>query len=242
MRTELHFHLLPGVDDGPPDEHASIALAEAAVADGTRRVVTTPHVRLVKIGELPERVARLQQLLAAAGLPLQIVSGGELAPDDVIALADDELELIAHGPSGRRWVLLEAPLGPTDNDFASAYRQLRRRGFGVLIGHPERSEAVPDAQLHALVEGGALLQINGSSLLERHGRGVAARARALATSGLPFVVASDAHSLSREPVLSQTAQALAQLGCDAATIDFAVDTGPPELLVAGLPWPAAAAA
>lgn len=242
MRTELHFHLLPGVDDGPRDEHAALDLAEAAVADGTRRVVTTPHVRLVDVRELPERVARLRTLLAAARLPLEIVCGGELAPDDVSTLDDDELELIAHGPSGRRWVLLEAPLGPSRTSFDSACQHLRRRGFGVLIGHPERSPVVSNAQLHGLVASGAVLQINGSSLLERHGRGVAARAWVLAGSELPFVVASDAHSLSREPVLTESERALVRAGCDATVIRFGVETGASQLLEMGLPSATAAAA
>jgi protein-tyrosine phosphatase len=65
MRTELHFHLLPGVDDGPPDDAAALELARAAVSDGTGCVVATPHVRLVGIRELPDRVRRLRAPLAA---------------------------------------------------------------------------------------------------------------------------------------------------------------------------------
>ena len=33
--ADVHFHLLPGVDDGPEDMAESVELARAAVADGT---------------------------------------------------------------------------------------------------------------------------------------------------------------------------------------------------------------
>ena len=42
---DLHFHLLPGVDDGAAGLDESVALAAAASEQGTRTIVTTPHVR-----------------------------------------------------------------------------------------------------------------------------------------------------------------------------------------------------
>ena len=33
---DLHAHLLPGIDDGPPDLPAALALADAAARNGTR--------------------------------------------------------------------------------------------------------------------------------------------------------------------------------------------------------------
>jgi protein-tyrosine phosphatase len=41
---DLHFHLLPGVDDGPPDLDAAVALARAATNIGVATIVATPHV------------------------------------------------------------------------------------------------------------------------------------------------------------------------------------------------------
>jgi tyrosine-protein phosphatase YwqE len=61
-RVELHFHPLPGVDDGPRTLGEAVALARLAVADGTGLVTCTPHVHLVDVSSLPERVA----VLAAA--------------------------------------------------------------------------------------------------------------------------------------------------------------------------------
>lgn len=42
--TDLHVHLLPGLDDGPADMAAALALLRALVAEGVRAAVATPHV------------------------------------------------------------------------------------------------------------------------------------------------------------------------------------------------------
>ena len=82
--ADLHFHLLPGVDDGPADMDASLELARAAVAEGTGTVVATPHVRadlgLTDAVEIHARVLELRFRLDAAGIPLEIRCGGELGP------------------------------------------------------------------------------------------------------------------------------------------------------------------
>ena len=40
---DIHCHLLPGVDDGPPDEATAIAMCRLAAESGTTDLVATPH-------------------------------------------------------------------------------------------------------------------------------------------------------------------------------------------------------
>jgi hypothetical protein len=86
--SDLHCDVLPGVDDGPGDMDGSIDLARIAVAAGTRLTAATPHVALqspIVPGELRGRVAELQEALGRAGVSLEVVSGGELAPNGLAA-------------------------------------------------------------------------------------------------------------------------------------------------------------
>ena len=141
--VDLHFHLLPGVDDGPVDMEASLELARAAVGDGTGTVVATPHVRpnhgVTDAVEIHARVLELRFALAAADIALEVRCGGELGHEMVGRMRQSELELLAQGPSGARWVLLETPFHGIAPDFHDATAELRDRGFGVLMAHPERS-------------------------------------------------------------------------------------------------------
>ena len=234
MRTELHFHLLPGVDDGPNDEAEAIDLARLAVEDGTGRVVVTPHVRLADIESLTRMTQRLQAALRDAGIDLELLAGGELSPDDVASLDHAQLELLAHGPPDERWLLLEAPLFSGTRDLDSAAAELRDRGFGVLIGHPERSPVTPDSVIRGQVARGAVLQLNASSLTGAHGAEARRRGISLARSGLPFLLASDAHSPARPPQLTPAGAALLAAGLDEATIRAAVDVLPEAILTDGL--------
>jgi protein-tyrosine phosphatase len=233
VRTELHFHLLPGVDDGPRDEPESLELARLAVADGTGRVVTTPHVGQMALRELPERLRKLRALLAEAGVPLQVFGGGEISPTDVEELTDTELELIAQGPEDARWVLLEAPLWRDPAGFRRAAETLRARGYRLVIGHPERSSGLGIEDLRDHVHDGSTLQLNASSLAGLHGVAPARAAVVIARSGLPFILASDAHSPTRPPLLRRGAAMLAEAGVPADVIRLAVDTGPSELFESG---------
>jgi tyrosine-protein phosphatase YwqE len=41
--TDIHCHVVPGIDDGARDEAESLAMAAAACRDGTDTVIATPH-------------------------------------------------------------------------------------------------------------------------------------------------------------------------------------------------------
>ena len=218
-RAELHFHLLPEVDDGPVDLDDAVALARLAVADGTGLVTVTPHARdlmaLGILGELDARVREVQAALDAAGVPLEVRAGAELAQEDVPAFDARMLDLVAQGPRDARWVLIEAPLFSDDADgFLAATAAIRAQGFGTLIGHPERCAALMERPQAIAAErrAGARLQVNASSLVGFHGAVEQAHGLALLRSGQADVIASDAHRAARPPRLTEALAVLVARG------------------------------
>src|SRR5262249_60295357 len=122
-RAEIPFPLLPGVDAGPPTLGDALRLAAEAVRDGSATVVATPHVHpdhVTDVAELRDRVRHLKEALARDGLPLSVAPGGELAHTMVGRLSQDDLESIAQGPRGHRWLLLEAPFSGITPDVNAA--------------------------------------------------------------------------------------------------------------------------
>ena len=126
---------------------------------------------MTNVSELPDRVAEFQLELARERIPLQLRVGGELAHGMVDRLSQYELELIAQGPPGARWILLEAPFPGFGPAFHDAADELRERGFGVVIGHPERSARLGEdlASLRHEVLYGSVLQLNVWTIAGRHG-------------------------------------------------------------------------
>ena len=238
-RNDLHFHVLPGVDDGPADLAASLELAADAVADGTSVVVATPHIRdgyVDNVFELPDRVAELQPALNRERIPLALHVGGELSHRMVGRLRQHELNEIAQGPPGARWLLLEAPFAGFDEDFHAAAQELRDREFGILIAHPERAgdrlDVLPALRREILA--GSSLQVNVWSIAGRHGEEARALAVQLVSDGVAAVVSSDAHADWRRPLLSRAKVDLQHCGVDPLLVRAVTGTGPRRLLEAGL--------
>lgn len=207
--VDLHLHLLPGVDDGPADEEASLEHARRLVRDCVREVVVTPHVGHpafpLDIASIAPRAERLQAALDVARIPLRLHPGGELHASAATTLAREELELIAQGPAGARWVLLEVPFGGIDARFVAACRAVREQGFALVLAHPERSVGLFDDGLRLLapeIAEGAVLQVNVCSLLGDHGDQVRDAARRLIRQRMAYVLASDGHGRRRPQTLA----------------------------------------
>jgi protein-tyrosine phosphatase len=240
--VDLHFHLLHGVDDGPADLEESLDLARAAVHAGTGTVVATPHVRpdlgTTDAREILERVREVRSALAAGGIPLTVECGGELGHEMAFDLKADELDLLAQGPPGARWLLVETPFHGIGEDFHAATAELRARGFGVLVAHPERSAdaAIGDERdLRSELAAGSKAQLNALSLTGGHGEDARRAAWELLHEGLIDVVASDAHGPTRPPALRMARETLLDGGGLAPAAAHAlVATAPRELLARGM--------
>jgi protein-tyrosine phosphatase len=235
--VDLHVHLLPGVDDGPPDIAATLELGRLEVADGIVKATATPHVASVDVAEIPERVAVVNMALGDAGIPLTVEGGGELAARGVGRLTLDELDVIAHGPRGARWILLEAPLDGAVGTLHRAADALRAADFGVVLAHPERCHPLFDddmCELRRELDLGALAQVSSSSILGLHGIRARRNAVQLLQSRCAGLISSDAHGPRRPPSLTAAMHAACRLGLTAQQARALVAERPRALLEQGL--------
>jgi protein-tyrosine phosphatase len=216
---DLHFHLLPALDDGPGDLDEALALAAGAVADGVRTVAATPHLRAdhpdVDPADLRGRVDELQDDLDRAGIALELVVGGEVDMAWAYRAGDEQLRQVSYGQRGTD-LLLETPYGYLPPAFEGVIGALRGRGFRVLLAHPERSPTFQHepGRLSALVDDGVLVQVGADALTDLPRRSRTRRlASRLVSEGLAHVLASDSHGprVGRSPRLSAGAAAVDRL-------------------------------
>jgi protein-tyrosine phosphatase len=199
---DLHAHLIPGIDDGPPDEAGSMEMARIAVENGITAMAATPHIdhsHGVSLQELPERLAAVRSALAAQAIPLEVHQGGEVTAVRLNELATEELRELTLG--GGRYVLLECPFTPAGTLLQNAVFKAQSQGFEVLLAHPERSPHFLGhfERLEELVHRGALVQVTAESMTGRFGRTVQQAAIELFSQQLVHVVASDAHDAYKRP-------------------------------------------
>jgi protein-tyrosine phosphatase len=238
--VDLHCHLLPGLDDGAATMAATLAHARRLEAAGVTDVACTPHIKRrdfphIEIARLAEFRERAQQAIDDHGIAVRLHPGGELGHDEALLLSREELELIAQGPSHGRWLLLECPFEGIEGDFTEAAERLWGLGFDLLLAHPERAAALPgaDRRLLELIDRGALVQVNASSLLGRHGAVARAGARRLLGDGLVWCLASDGHPGTRDDLLDRGYEALVAGGTHERVAALLTQDNPRLLLSEG---------
>lgn len=239
---DLHFHCLPGIDDGPPDWETAEALCRAASADGATTLVATPHVfrepwvnadrraRELLLAELNRRLAGAPRVVAGA----EVWYTGEL------------VSLVEEGPEGplstlaaSRYLLVEFPPGYVPPQAAAAFHELVVMGTVPVVAHPERNLVLAREphRLAELVEAGAVAQVTAGSLLGDFGRGARAAAERMVREGLAHVVASDAHGLERRPPRMAAARERVRRLWGAGAEEGLFDANPAAVLAdEELPW------
>jgi protein-tyrosine phosphatase len=202
---DLHCHVLPGIDDGPPSMDESLELARVAWESGIDTIVATPHVSYAyphnRAATIAVAVDEVNAALGQAGIDLTVLPGAEVELTTAHELDDAELHQLHLG--GGPWLLLEAPLGQSSQDVVvgGIARDLQLSGHQVLLAHPERSPVFQrnPALLASLVRDGMLCQVTAASFAGRFGRTARSFALRMLEEGLVHNVASDAHDAVRRP-------------------------------------------
>ena len=238
---DLHFHALPGLDDGPATMEESAALCRRAAEEGTTHVVATPHVlREPWLNEDPAaRAALLAELNGRLGGSPAVLPGCELMFSfDILELVEKGAEGPVVGLNGGRFLLVEFAPGFVPKGSADLLRELAFAGHVPVVAHPERNLVFGrnPGRLVELVERGAVVQVTAASLLGDFGRTIQEVSCRFFEDGLVHLVASDAHSIGARPPRMEAARAWVRRtwGDEAETSLFERN---PEAVVGGRPLP-----
>ena len=201
--TDIHCHIVPGIDDGARDLRQSLEMATMAVSDGTGTLIATPHQlgpnSLVTAAAIRTGVANLQQAIVAAGLELTVLPGADVRIEPELPTLLKRGDVVTLADRGRH-VLLELPHEvyiPLEPLLAA----LRKQGLTGILSHPERNKGIiaKPAVMADVVKAGGLLQITAGSLLGSFGSSARRLAESCVRQRLVHFVASDAHDTTRRP-------------------------------------------
>ena len=216
--TDIHSHILPGVDDGSDSFEESIRMARLAVSGGTERMLVTPHCNIPYMfdnyaGEkLQDRFEALQKAVYKENIPLELYLGAE------VYITDDVVELIRAGrinPVNKgRYMLMEFGFGEAPEYMDEMLGRIINEGITPVVAHPERYYVSLDypEMIYGWIKMGCRIQINKGSLMGRFGREPEAVARVLLGHNLVHCIASDAHtSWVRTPYMADVREYMCDL-------------------------------
>lgn len=217
LGTDMHSHLLPGIDDGAPDTETSIRLIKGLQELGYGRFVTTPHVMedLYRNNRstIQEAFKRLRAAIdAETGFDADIRFAAEYLLDGNVdnMLAKNTQMLTLKD----KMVLVEVSFVSPPLHFKEVLFQLQMKGYQPVFAHPERYGFYHSrpSDYEEIRDMGCLFQCNLLSFSGYYGAAVRQAAEYLVKKGLVDLLGTDIHhdkhlhalqSLELTPALSQ---------------------------------------
>ncbi len=204
--TDLHTHILPGVDDGAENSETSINMLRMERDQGIDTVVLTPHFYCEE--ESPERFLKRRQAsfdrlqFKISELPEeernslpQLKLGAEVTWWPNMANCEELSELCIENT---KTLLLEMPSGPWNRQvFDEVYNLMGKTGITPVIAHIDRylNDQHPGCIME-LLDIGTPIQLGSEAVLNPWRR---RKAINLVKHGLVHMIATDCHDCTRRP-------------------------------------------
>ncbi len=196
FQTDMHSHILPGIDDGAPDVETSLQLIRGLMDLGYQSFIATPHI----YHELYPNTATtietalqtIRAALLAAGISIRLEAAAEYMLDDHFETLLEQGALLTL--PGRRVLIEMSPLSAPPLLDHYLFR-LQLKGYVPLIAHPERYLFLKTNRnrFHDWFDRGCELQLNLLSLTGYYGPTVRDAALYLLKNKLVHFVGTDVH-------------------------------------------------
>lgn len=167
--TDMHSHILPGVDDGAKNWEVTKQMLEMAYNQGIRTMFATSHSypnRPQKSSmELKKLTKEVEELAKQIGEDFQIFSGNEILYRESILEELEEEKILTLADS--QYVLVEFLPDEHYTRILHGVKRLVECGYCPVIAHMERIRALCEKRerVEEIVKCGAYIQINAESLM-----------------------------------------------------------------------------
>lgn len=195
--TDMHSHLLPGIDDGSPDVATSLHLLKGLQDLGFQNFITTPHILwdLYKNTNATIEPARqeLQNALDIHTNRAKLSAAAEYMIDDYFSgLLQQKVPLRCLRGN---FVLVEFSFINLPFDWKQVFFDMQIQGYQPVLAHPERYTYLfqKNTLLDEILDMGVLLQVNLNSLTGYYGKAILQQAQLLVSKRLVSFLGSDLH-------------------------------------------------
>jgi protein-tyrosine phosphatase len=197
LQTDMHSHLLPGIDDGAPDVTTSVFLIKGLMELGYKKLITTSHIYTDLYPNTKQTILQAYDLLKAELIKEQIdidlTPAAEYFIDEVFAAKLQKGEELL--PIKDNKILVEISFVSPPRELNHVIFDMVTGGYVPIIAHPERySYYHRDKDIYEQFKHqGCLIQVNMLSLIGYYGKPVQDIAIYLAKNEMIDLVGTDLH-------------------------------------------------
>jgi protein-tyrosine phosphatase len=204
LTTDVHSHLLPGIDDGVKTLEESAAAIAKLQTLGFTKFITSPHVHELyrnSTETILQKVSEVQAYLKAQNNSATISTIAEYNLDEwLLKKVEERVPLLTFH---QNHLLFETNFFSEPlvlNDFIF---KVTLQGYKPVLAHPERYAYLVNnrARIEDLLDRGVLFQLNTLSLSGAYGPTVEKLARFLIDQKYVHLIGSDCHSLQHAETL-----------------------------------------
>jgi len=207
--SDIHMHLIPGVDDGAEDMEMALVMMLRAGQQGITQIFATPHSGAFRHSRGDTKIIfkRLADTAAKVCSDMKLYLGCEVYCET--GIMGEVLEALDSGRyptmNGSNYVLLEFPMWVEPEGTTPCVQALVNAGYKPIIAHMERYRYLRDNMelVHRFREIGAFVQVNVYSLFDEMEDSIKDWARRLVLERKVDFLGTDAHRTYHRPPSAQ---------------------------------------
>ena len=192
--TDMHSHVLPGIDDGAQNVEESIFLIKKMMSLGIKKIIATPHVMIDYYRNDADSIGNALTTLKAAlkeqNINIDISAAAEHYFDETFEkrIADHKVFTM-----GDNYVLFELSFVTQPPNLISIFQKMKDEGYKPILAHPERYGYMDIEQLKTVRSWGCDLQVNTISLSGYYGKHAKRIAEEMVDNQMVDFISSDMH-------------------------------------------------
>ena len=197
LRTDMHSHLIPGIDDGAKDMMSSLQMIKGFIDLGYKKLITTPHVLWEIYPNTSEIIVNgieeLKAAVAKEGLVIELHAAAEYFMDEHF-----EEQLRKKTPLlciNDNMVLVEFSMVTAPFELQKIIFEMQMQEYQPVLAHPERYTYLSRnrSTFEDLKTAGCIFQLNLLSLTGYYGRSVQELAEYLLKNNYYELAGTDLH-------------------------------------------------
>jgi tyrosine-protein phosphatase YwqE len=197
LKTDIHSHFIPGIDDGSPDMETTISLIKEMQGLGFKKVITTPHVMSDFYKNSSDIILKgltdIRSELKVQNINMEIEAAAEYYIDYEFEQKIGKEKFLTFGDN---YILVELSFMEASKNLFDIIFKLQLEEYKVVLAHPERYAFFTMDDYEELVNRGVLLQINWLSIIGYYSPQIEQKTKDLIAADMVSFIGSDCHNMN----------------------------------------------